>query len=113
MKFPIGLIVLLFSSAGKSNLINCSALKFFLVLSDSNQPFRLCDIIRRSISRDSGTVRLHQNLLSTTTTMPQDNDNQDEKLFRVMRRSRDSSEDYYFQWAFLNRRPMEPLPGRK
>ena len=106
----------------RHSLLFINVCLYILVSSHSNQKIRLYDIIRKSLNRETGTLLLkilvHERTLRMTTVsstidvqtpLP----TTEEDLSREPRVSWDSNEDHYFQWAFSNRRPMEPLPGRK
>lgn len=78
------------------------------------------EILRKSRSQDYEQTQSKFQLVqqtSTTTTTPlvqELNANDDSMRSNIhVRDSWESDDDFYFQWAALNRRPMESLTGRK
>jgi hypothetical protein len=91
--------------------IKISILILFIVFSTINRKSRLFNLFRRPLGNEVNS------LVSTThndkgVVYQQLNSVEDEDHLQA-RNTWDSGEDYYFQWANQNRRPVEYLTGRK
>lgn len=85
-------------------------------MSYSHQKARLYDLLRNQplVDKLDSIVLSRRNDKDVPALIPnlQSSSVEDQDFFQV-RNNWDSGEDYYFQWASQNRRPVEYLTGRK
>jgi hypothetical protein len=91
-------------------------LVFFIAFSYAGQRTHLYDLLRTRLGEKSNSVGLaikNDKDSSSTSIHNQPLTSYEDEDSVQTRNNWDSGEDYYFQWANLNRRPVEYLTGRK
>jgi hypothetical protein len=92
-----------------------SILILLIAFSYASHKTSLYDLLQKPLGAKANSLVLGtKNAKDLPSIIPnqQSNSNEDEASIQI-RNNWDSGEDYYFQWANQNRRPVEYLTGRK